>query len=198
MPEASYLPFWLGGLALVSVPLLHWLVLSRALAVSGRFSFLVDRVRHGAAEPAPDEAAMVEAIRAATLAQFGTDAVEAPPADMPESTVASTPKESAGSHAAFLVGLLLGGVVSTLLRGGISWSPSLTGTIWTDTFGSGAAGYAALFGGGLLVGFGTRMSGGCTSCHGLCGLSQRQPGSFVATCSFFGAGIVASFLLGAL
>jgi uncharacterized membrane protein YedE/YeeE len=52
--------------------------------------------------------------------------------------------------------------------------------------------------GGLLIGFGTRMAGGCTSGHGLCGVSQFQPGSFVATIGFFGMGVVVSFLIGAL
>ncbi|HYQ00506.1 MAG TPA: YeeE/YedE thiosulfate transporter family protein [Polyangiaceae bacterium] len=37
---------------------------------------------------------------------------------------------------------------------------------------------------GLLVGFGTRMSGGCTSGHGVCGLSRRSPRSFVAVLTF--------------
>lgn len=52
--------------------------------------------------------------------------------------------------------------------------------------------------GGVLIGWGTRMSGGCTSGHGLCGVSRAQPGSFVATCAFFGTGIVVSFLLEAV
>ena len=52
--------------------------------------------------------------------------------------------------------------------------------------------------GGVLVGVGTRMAGGCTSGHGLSGCSRLQPSSLIATASFFGTGIVVSFLLHAL
>ena len=42
--------------------------------------------------------------------------------------------------------------------------------------------------GGLLVGFGTRLGSGCTSGHGVCGLSRLSPRSLVATMLFMGAG----------
>ena len=44
---------------------------------------------------------------------------------------------------------------------------------------------------GLLVGFGTRMGSGCTSGHGICGISRLSPRSIVATLSFIAAGAVA-------
>jgi len=43
---------------------------------------------------------------------------------------------------------------------------------------------------GLLVGIGTRYASGCTSGHGVCGLSRLSPRSLVATLSFMGAGFV--------
>ena len=45
---------------------------------------------------------------------------------------------------------------------------------------------------GLLVGFGTRMGNGCTSGHGICGLSRGSARSLVATVSFMGAGMLAA------
>jgi uncharacterized membrane protein YedE/YeeE len=42
--------------------------------------------------------------------------------------------------------------------------------------------------GGLLVGFGTRLGGGCTSGHGVCGLARLSPRSMVATALFMAAG----------
>ena len=76
---------------------------------------------------------------------------------------------------------------------------SLAGEGFRTLFGTGGpAPMAALALGGLLVGFGTRMSGGCTSGHGLCGTSRLQPGSLLATVAFFGAGIGVTLLLGAL
>lgn len=47
---------------------------------------------------------------------------------------------------------------------------------------------------GLLVGFGTRMGSGCTSGHGICGLSRLSPRSLVATISFMISGFVVCYL----
>ena len=62
------------------------------------------------------------------------------------------------------------------------------------------AGYAALVAAGLLVGVGTRYGSGCTSGHGVSGLSRLSPRSLAATASFIGAGFltvyVARHLLG--
>ena len=48
---------------------------------------------------------------------------------------------------------------------------------------------------GLLVGIGTRYGSGCTSGHGVCGLSRRSPRSMVATIVFMLAGFVTVFLV---
>jgi uncharacterized membrane protein YedE/YeeE len=50
------------------------------------------------------------------------------------------------------------------------------------------AGYGALVLAGLLVGAGTRYGSGCTSGHGVCGLSRLSPRSLAATAAFMGAG----------
>lgn len=57
------------------------------------------------------------------------------------------------------------------------------------------AGYGALVAAGLLVGVGTRYGGGCTSGHGVCGLSRLSPRSLVATLSFMVTGFVVVFVL---
>ncbi len=48
--------------------------------------------------------------------------------------------------------------------------------------------------GGLLVGFGTRMAGGCTSGHGVCGIARLSPRSIVATLTFMTAAIAVVFI----
>lgn len=53
---------------------------------------------------------------------------------------------------------------------------------------------ASLILAGLLVGIGTRYGSGCTSGHGVCGLSRRSPRSMVATAMFMLAGFVAVFI----
>ena len=57
------------------------------------------------------------------------------------------------------------------------------------------AGYGALILAGLLVGAGTRYGAGCTSGHGVCGLSRLSPRSLVATAVFMGAGFVTVFVM---
>lgn len=58
-----------------------------------------------------------------------------------------------------------------------------------------AAGDGALVAAGLLVGIGTRYGSGCTSGHGVCGLSRMSPRSLVATVSFMLAGFATVFVL---
>ena len=57
-----------------------------------------------------------------------------------------------------------------------------------------AAGPATLIVGGLLVGFGTRLAGGCTSGHGVCGLARLSPRSLAATLTFMAAGFATVFV----
>ena len=57
------------------------------------------------------------------------------------------------------------------------------------------AGHGALVAAGLLVGIGTRYGAGCTSGHGVCGISRLSPRSLVATASFMAAGFVTVFIL---
>jgi len=56
------------------------------------------------------------------------------------------------------------------------------------------AGYAALVVAGLLVGVGTRYGSGCTSGHGVSGLSRLSPRSLAATAAFMGAGFLTVYV----
>ena len=55
--------------------------------------------------------------------------------------------------------------------------------------------WGALILAGLLVGFGAHYGSGCTSGHGICGLSRLSPRSLVATASFMGAGFLTVFII---
>jgi len=57
------------------------------------------------------------------------------------------------------------------------------------------AGWGLVVLAGLLVGVGTRYGAGCTSGHGVCGLSRRSPRSLVATGAFMAAGFVTVYLM---
>jgi hypothetical protein len=199
MPEAatsSYWSWWASGGALAALMLVHWAITGRSLSVSGRYTALVGwwRRRGG---PAVDRAELLAAMRRATVEAFGEQAV----ADAsPEPRPAAAPvAEPASTHLVFLSAVALGGLLSALSRPAAPVVPALRGDLFAALFPANplAAGLV-LLAGGVLVGFGTRMAGGCTSGHGLNGLSRLQPGSAVATAAFFGAGVGTSLLLAAL
>ncbi|HET7672515.1 MAG TPA: YeeE/YedE thiosulfate transporter family protein [Burkholderiales bacterium] len=57
------------------------------------------------------------------------------------------------------------------------------------------AGFGTLLVAGLLVGLGTAYGSGCTSGHGVCGLSRLSPRSLVATAAFMVAGVATVFIM---
>jgi uncharacterized membrane protein YedE/YeeE len=57
------------------------------------------------------------------------------------------------------------------------------------------ASWTAVIIAGLLVGFGAQYGSGCTSGHGICGLSRLSPRSLVATLSFMTAGFLVVFII---
>jgi hypothetical protein len=81
-----------------------------------------------------------------------------------------------GWRAAFLAGLGLAGVLALLLA--------------PDAIGRSPYGVPVLALGGLLVGVGTRLGNGCTSGHGVCGVSRLSVPSMVATGTFIATGVV--------
>jgi len=58
----------------------------------------------------------------------------------------------------------------------------------------GATGWPLIIIAGLLVGFGTRYAGGCTSGHGVCGIGRLSPRSIAATMTFIIAGMATVFV----
>ena len=76
---------------------------------------------------------------------------------------------------AFVIGLPLGAWLVVRFAGPVE--VTFPGSIWL------------LLLGGLFVGFGTRLGSGCTSGHGVCGLSRLSPRSMLATAMFMGAGL---------
>jgi len=90
----------------------------------------------------------------------------------------------AGWRVAFMLGMLAAPAT-------LSWvaPPDLLSAPRID------ASYALVVIAGLLVGFGTRLGSGCTSGHGVCGLSRLSPRSLVATGSFMAAGFAMVYVM---
>lgn len=94
----------------------------------------------------------------------------------------------------FLTGLLLGGFLSAALGGG--WSPFWSLGMLDQALALGPLGKLAwMFAGGLFIGFGTRLANGCTSGHGIFGMSNFEVASLAATVSFLASGILTTQLL---
>ena len=86
-----------------------------------------------------------------------------------------------GWRLAFVLGMLVAPLLYLLLAGPVA--------VRID------ASWTTLVVAGLLVGVGTRFGSGCTSGHGVCGLSRLSPRSLVATLAFMGAGFVTVYLM---
>lgn len=82
---------------------------------------------------------------------------------------------------AFIIGLLVAPAVYPLLAEPVP--PTIE------------ASYPVLLAAGLLVGAGTRYGSGCTSGHGVCGLSRLSPRSLAATLAFMAAGFATVFVV---
>ena len=104
--------------------------------------------------------------------------------------------------------------MSGILKSSLSQLPTLS---WQLVFVIGMAvatwGYGLIFGfpqlemgqpiwkiilAGLLVGFGTRLGSGCTSGHGICGISRLSPRSITATILFLSSGVLTATLFAML
>ena len=89
-----------------------------------------------------------------------------------------------GWRVAFLLGMLAAPTVfMALAPAGLASEPRIDAGFWT------------VIAAGLLVGIGTRYASGCTSGHGVCGLSRLSPRSLVATLSFMGAGFFIVYIV---
>jgi len=102
----------------------------------------------------------------------------------------------------------ISGIVGGLLRprsGDVGWrlafvlgmlaAPTLYFLVAGPTTARIDAGWLTLIVAGLLVGVGTRYASGCTSGHGVCGLSRLSPRSLVATLAFMAAGFITVFIV---
>jgi uncharacterized membrane protein YedE/YeeE len=94
----------------------------------------------------------------------------------------------------FVGGLVLGGVLSAVTGGG--WTPTWDLGLFDERIALDPAGKLAwMFVGGLFIGFGTRLGGGCTSGHGVFGMSNLERASVVTTMSFMAGGFITTQLL---
>jgi uncharacterized membrane protein YedE/YeeE len=90
-----------------------------------------------------------------------------------------------GWRLTFVLGLVAGGLAATALIPG-AFDYGITRS------------QAAVIGAGVLVGFGTRLGSGCTSGHGICGVSRLSARSIVATLTFMATGTLTVLVINRL
>jgi hypothetical protein len=99
--------------------------------------------------------------------------------------VGSLLARSRGAHAwrfAFLGGMVVVGLLASVFA--------------PHAIGASARSLPVVIVAGLLVGYGTRLGGGCTSGHGVCGLSRLAPRSLVAVAVFMTTGAITAWIAG--
>ena len=94
----------------------------------------------------------------------------------------------------FVVGIIIGGFFSSVLSG--TFRLHVLSSTWISQFGQTPflRIFAALIG-GVILGFGARWAGGCTSGHGISGTLQMAVSGWLAVISFFITGIFTAFIL---
>ncbi|MEE6265668.1 MULTISPECIES: YeeE/YedE family protein [Streptomyces] len=215
---SAYWPWWAGAIGLALITINHTLITDRSLGVSAAW----DRVLHWRRERQlermdeefTDDQALAEALAAATAEHFGTGTgtgastvpqepyegsqpleANAEPAASERPAATSLRPAPLVTQAALLVSIFLGGFIAAAASGRFhlryDMGPGFRDLVTADP----TAMIAMLFVGGVLVGFGTRLAGGCSSGHGLSGCGRLRPVSIVATAVFFGTAVAVSFLL---
>lgn len=103
--------------------------------------------------------------------------------------------DTVGWRVWYFGGIFAGGLIATALGTGFrlrAGYETMT-SLWSTPV---VAGIVLV--GGVTMGYGARMAGGCTSGHGICGTAQRSPASWVTTATFMGTAIIVTRLLGLL
>lgn len=94
----------------------------------------------------------------------------------------------------FLVGTFLGGLLS--VASSRTFRIETVPSVWRERFGNSVVRrFAAAFIGGILIMYGARMAGGCTSGHGISGSLQLAVSSWVFFLTLFASGLVTAFLM---
>jgi hypothetical protein len=208
--SADYWPWWLGAVALALVGFGYFFALGMPCGVSGVFA----RVLNWRNEEKAREVELKMGANAGTIQQQMMAEAMAALKDLPEAeraqieaelreqqTEACAPGGAAprvrahpAAHFLFLLAIVAGGFLAATLTGSFGITGDL-GETYAEFFGRGPSAWLVMFGGGIFVGVGTMMAGGCTMGHGISGNSNLQLGSFLSTAAFFGTAVAVSFLL---
>lgn len=202
----EYWPWWLGAIGLAVLALVFQFFLGRPLGVSGSWQRIARwrefrKIEKAEARFADADDDMDDAFLQATLEAFGStadgdalpDAGTQPATPTKAERSVGTVSLSNGAHLVFLASMVIGAFATSWYMGLFRIQYHL-GELHLALSGGEVQSWVVLLLGGILIGFGTQMSGGCTSGHGLSGCARFSPASIVATAFFFGTAIVLTSL----
>lgn len=204
----EYWPWWLGALGLAGISVLYLFLIGRLLGVSGSWAKVVawKESRNAAAtreQYASNQDEMNDAFMAETLAEFGEEALQELQLTAAEPATTDNPLDNNSryesnapwtAHLTFLVSMFIGAFVVAWFSGDFQLRLDLS-DVHSRIFGETWEVWLALLFGGIMVGFGTQMAGGCTSGHGLSGCARLIPASLLATVVFMSSAIFLSMLM---
>lgn len=205
----EYWEWWIGALALGFFAVIFSLLTGKPLGVSGSWLSIArrkdDAILKASAktlEADPDQ--VKDDLMAMTMAEFGEDILDNPQRRDGEvnAEATDTPKLKQDYtpwtvHVLFLAMMFVGSYLATLYTGDFSLSTELS-ALHTKIFENTGEAWLALLFGGMMVGFGTQMAGGCTSGHGLSGCAQLVPASLLSTLVFFGSATILTILMNSM
>ena len=206
----EYWSWWEGALALGIFSIFFSLLTGKSLGVSGSWLSIARRkddaiLKASAKVLEGDQEQVKDDLLAMTMAEFGDDALSDSP-QRREGEANAEPKSVTGHkskqdftpwtvHVVFLATMFLGSYIASMTTTGeFSISIELS-AIHAKIFENQGEAWLALLFGGMMVGFGTQMAGGCTSGHGISGCAQLIPASLLSTVVFFASATALTFLM---
>ncbi len=203
----EYWSWWIGALALGLFSVIFSLLTGKPLGVSGSWLSIArrkdDAILKASAEVLEgDQEQVKDDLMAMTLAEFGDDVLENNLQRREGEANAEVTNEHKLKqdytpwtvHVFFLITMFLGSYIASITTGEYSLSIELS-ALHAKIFENTGEAWLALLFGGMMVGFGTQMAGGCTSGHGLSGCAQLIPASLLSTVIFFGSATALTFLM---
>lgn len=203
----EYWSWWIGALALGLFAVVFSLLTGKPLGVSGSWLSIARRrddkiLKQSAATLAGNQDDVHDELMALTMAEFGDDVFND---DNPQRRAGEANADKNAPvlkqeftpwtvHLVFLATMFLGSYLATISLGDFTISVELS-SLHAKIFENRGEAWLALLFGGMMVGFGTQMAGGCTSGHGLSGTAQLIPASMFSTFVFFGSATALTFLM---
>lgn len=187
--NGEFWPWWWGALVIGGIATAYPLISGRMLGVSSLYASFFEHRRPQRAPLSELEAALM----AETEAEFGSDVMKNS-SERAENKLARWRLGAEAVRPLFLVGMIVGPALLGIALGDFRWSLTL-GKDFDGRYGTfGALPIAVLVVSGVLIGFGTRLAGGCTSGHGISGVARGQSGSLFTTAVFWATALGAAWV----